>query len=151
MFLMNVSSKLTICSAALIFFLAPQRTIAVTQDPPSKVEFAFKQQFPSINEVKWAKSDNTFVAEFKDKHTQVKASFDSSGNFVESEQEIDIAELPQKVVLYILTQDETAKIFKAYKIERAGGTQKVLYDVVARIHYKKSKITISKDGYLTSH
>ena len=124
--------------------------MAIIQDPPSKVEIAFKQQFPSVNDVKWAKNDNTFIAAFMDKDALVKVSFDPTGKFVESQKEIPVDQLPQRVLAYIMTQDETAKIIKIYKIEK-NSQPKELYDVVAKIHNKRSLITISKDGYLTSH
>jgi hypothetical protein len=141
--------KTPIFVAVLVLFLSTEKTSAISFDPPSKVETAFREQFPSINEVKWAKSDNTFVAEFKDNNYPVRVSYDTLGNFMESEKEIAIEDLPAKVLLYINTQDETAKILKAYRIEKKGQRAE-LYDVVAKIHYKKSRITVSKDGYLTS-
>lgn len=147
---MKPPTKLVVCKAILIAFFLVQKADAASMDPPpTKVETAFKEQFPSINDVKWAKGDNTFIAEFKENNSLMRVSFDTSGNVLESETEIDVKDLPEKVVLYVTTQDETAKILKAYKIVKTD-RHKVLYDVVAKIHYKKTKITISSDGYLTS-
>lgn len=147
---MKAPTKLVAFKAVLIIFLLMQKADAAMMDPPpSKIETAFKEQYPSIHDVKWAKSDNTYIAQFKENASFVKVSFDTSGNVLESETEIPVEELPQKVVLYITTQDETAKIIKAYKIEKKD-RHKVVYDVVAKIHSKKTKITISSDGYLTS-
>jgi hypothetical protein len=123
---------------------------AISFGPPSKVEDAFKLEFPTVEDVKWESSDNKFIAQFKEKHSLIRVFFDSLGNLLESEQEIPVEELPEKVILYIKTQDETAKILKAYKINKKEGRTKELYDVVAKVHYKKSTFTISKDGYLTS-
>lgn len=148
---MNAIPKMAAYIALLTALFFAEKTVAIAQqDPPSKVENAFKEQFPSIQDVRWAKNDNNYIAEFKDHNIPVKVLFDSSGNFVESEKEIEVSALPEKVVQYITTQDETAKIYKAYRIEK-NGQRKELYDVVAKIHYKKSRITISRDGYLTSH
>lgn len=150
MFLKKPFSKFAICAIVWTTFTLTAIAQVMVQDPPSIVESAFKTQYPSVHSVKWAKSDASYIAEFKEKDAHVKALYDSAGNFIESEQAIEVSELPENVVLYIMTQDETAKILKAYKIVRAG-QRKELYDVVAKIHYKKSRITVSRDGYLTSH
>ena len=149
-FSMKTPTRLVVFKAVLIALLVVQKADAASFDPPpTKVETAFKEQYPSVDDVKWAKSDHTFIAQFKENNTLMKISFDTLGNVIESETEIEVADLPEKVVLYITTQDETAKIYKAYKIVKRD-RHKVMYDVVAKIHYKKTKITISNDGYLTS-
>lgn len=149
-FSMKTPTRLVVCSAVLSAFLIIQKSDAAVSDPPpTKIETAFKEQYPLVSDVKWAKSDHTFIAQFKENNSVMKVSFDTLGNMLESETEIDVKELPEKVVLYITTQDESAKIMKAYKIVKKD-RHKVLYDVVAKIHYKKTKITISNDGYLTS-
>jgi hypothetical protein len=148
-FLKNGGKSLRLSFLVALILAESVNLFAITFGPPSKVESAFKEQFPAIEAVKWETSDNNFIAKFKEKNSIVKVFFDSLGNLLESEKEIPIDELPEKVVLYLKTQDDGVKIFKAYKIEKNERHQ-VLYDVVAKVHFKKSTFTISKDGYLTS-
>jgi hypothetical protein len=148
-FLKNGGKSLRLSFLVALILAESVTSFAITFGPPSKVESAFKEQFPSIESVRWETSDNSFIAKFREKNSIVKVFFDSLGNFLESEKEIPIEDLPEKVVLYLKTQDEGAKIIKAYKIEKNSRHQ-ILYDVVARVQFKKSTFTISKDGYLTS-
>jgi hypothetical protein len=153
MFVTKTGNKLFIRLTFLVAFimLTAIEVFSLPTGPPAKVEEAFKQQFPSVSDVKWEQNERHFIANFKDQKTLMKVFFDSVGNKLESEKEIEIADLPEKVVLYLKTQDETAKIIKANRIDKTIGNRDiVLYDVVAKVHSKKSTYTISKDGYLTS-
>jgi hypothetical protein len=133
----------------LFILIGNLSAFSIQLGPPSKVEAAFKEHFPDVNNVIWEQDDRCFIANYKEKNTIARVFFDSLGNILESEKEISIKDLPEKVILYIRTQDETAKIIKAYKIEKKD--QRIeLYDVVAKIQFKRTKITISRDGYLTS-
>jgi uncharacterized membrane protein YkoI len=134
----------------LIFVLFSHLVLAgpLASSPPDSIELALKKIFPDATDLKWERKDATYVASFQAENTKMKASFDTKGNLLEKESEIEVSSLPTTVKLFIETQDEGAKILKASKIEQANSN--VVYDVTIKSDNKKTRLTISKDGFLTS-
>jgi hypothetical protein len=134
----------------LVFTLFSHLVLAgpLVSTPPDSIELALKKMFPNATDLKWENKDAAYVASFQTENTKMKASFDTQGNLLEQECEIEVSSLPSTVRLFIETQDEGAKILKASKIEQANNS--VVYDVIIKSDNKKTKLTISKDGFLTS-
>jgi uncharacterized membrane protein YkoI len=85
-----------------------------TKDLPEKVKSAFAEKFPNASKVKWEKeNDKEWEAEFKMNGKEYTANFDLEGNWMETEYEISIDDLPEAVKSCL------AKEFADYKIKEA--------------------------------
>jgi hypothetical protein len=82
---------------------------------PTAILSKFKERFPEATKVKWIKEDNqNYEAEFKMNRQDQSVVYDPDANWIESEIEIKISELP-------LSVKETLKHqFPGYKIEEAS-------------------------------
>jgi hypothetical protein len=66
-------------------------------DIPLAIKAAFKRKFPLAEKVKWESGIGQFAAEFKLEKKAIAALFDDSGNLIETEENIGMAELPLAV------------------------------------------------------
>ncbi len=87
---------------------------------PDTVKKSFAKQFPGAT-TKWEKEGNSYEATFKNKGNKMSASFNANGTMIESELEINIAELPASIKDYIKSNYSGAKIKEAAIITLATG------------------------------
>jgi hypothetical protein len=84
------------------------------KDVPENVKTAFMQKFPKATKVKWGKeNEKEWEAEFIMNGKDYSANFDNKGAWMETEYEINIAEIPVAVKATI------DKEFPGYKIEKS--------------------------------
>ena len=88
---------------------------------PAEVIAAFQKQFPNVNEVEWEKEDGNYEAEFKINNIENSALFNSKGDLIETEAEIQLSELPAGVIDYVKTNYSGKKVKEASKITDAAG------------------------------
>lgn len=80
---------------ALAFFAVPVFSQKTT---PENVRKEFAKKYPSAQAVKWDSEEaNEWEAEFKINGTEMSASFDDKGSWLETESEISEKELPVAV------------------------------------------------------
>ncbi len=94
--------------------------------PPENVQTAFTKKFNTVQKVKWTQEDNEWEAEFELNKTEMSASYDNSGNWLETETEIDKKDVPAEILKAVTQKfgdweiDELEKIekpdFKGYEI-----------------------------------
>jgi hypothetical protein len=85
---------------------------------PDGVMATFKEKFPTATKVNWEmENKGDYEAEFTFKEEEVSAHFDSQGNWIETEVEIKIDQLPYAILTAIKTDFEYFKIEEASKIE----------------------------------
>ena len=114
-------------------------------DIPKAVADAFTKFFPAATNIKWIKENaKEYEAEFKLNGKSVSANFLTDGSWVETEAEINIAELPAAVVAAVKTKHPGAAILKAFKIETAKG--RVTYETEIKTKNKKTEIILNADG-----
>lgn len=114
---------------------------------PDAIESAFEQKFPNAKKVKWEKEeDGNYEAEFILNDQEMSATFSPSATLLETETELEINELPQKVQDAFKSNYPTAKILEAAKITMADGI--VYYETEAKINGKKTDVLFSPDGQL---
>ena len=104
-----------------IIFTAIQARSLGKQEVPAAVLTAFKQKFPQAAEVEWKKEkDGNWEAEFEmgEKESEMSATFDPSGKWLETETEISIADLPVAVKAAV----QGKKVKEASKIMRTDGS-----------------------------
>lgn len=115
--------------AALAFSL-----FACAQTPPKSVTDNFSSKFSGATKVKWDQEEaNEWEAEFKMSGSEMSASFDNSGTWLETEKEIKEKDLPAAVTKTISEKyagydvDEVAEIqkpgFSGYEIGLEKGEE----------------------------
>ncbi len=90
--------KTLLCFSLMVLFSA----MAFGQTPDA-VKQKFDEMFPGAKSVKWPEpeAENEHDAEFRWKKTNMVAQFDSEGNWLETETEMDADEMPAAVLLAI--------------------------------------------------
>lgn len=87
-------------------------------NPPEAVTAAFQQKFQGVTDVDWEKEKNgDWEAEFEQNGAEISASFSPAGQWLETENEIEVAALPAAVRTALAGK----KIKEAAKITRADG------------------------------
>ena len=95
-------------------------------DVPAAVKESFAKKYAGAKVEKWEKEGAEFEAEFDMGKVETSASFDASGNFLQQEVEIKVAELPKAVSEYVTKNLAGKKIKEASKITDVKGT--VMYE-----------------------
>ena len=80
---------------------------------PAALTGSFKDKFPSATAAKWEKEGDEYEVTFKLKKEGFAAKFDATGKWLETEQQIKVAELPMPI------QNNIKKEFPGFKIEEA--------------------------------
>ena len=104
----------------LSLFILVSCAAALAANPPDAVVAAFRQKFPNAIDVDWEQEKNgdwEAAFELPDAH-EMSASFSAAGNWLETETEIAISELPAPV----RTALEGKKVKEASRIEKADGS-----------------------------
>jgi len=118
-------------------------------DVPQVVTDAFAKKFPSATNIKWGKENaKEYEAEFKLNGKSVSANFLIDGSWLETESEIDIAELPAAVAAAVKTKHPGAAVLKVYKIETAKG--RVTYETEIKTGNKKTEMILNADGLVAN-
>jgi len=86
---------------------------------PDGVMATFKEKFPTATKVNWKMENKTgYEAEFTFKEEEeVSANFDSQGNWIATEVEIKIDQLPYAILTALKKEFEYFKLEEASKIE----------------------------------
>ncbi|HWW37784.1 hypothetical protein [Pedobacter sp.] len=88
---------------------------------PSAVKAAFEKKHPEIKTVTWEKEKGDYEAAFTVNGKKNSENYSLKGMLVESETEINPAELPKEASAHIISQFKNAKIKEAAKITNAKG------------------------------
>jgi hypothetical protein len=126
------------------------------KNAPENVKKEFAKRYPAAQSVKWASEEaNEWEAEFKINGTEMSASFDDKGAWLETETEISVKDLPASVTNTIAKNftgykageasvNETPKL-KGYEVELTNGetSLEVIFDnsgkVIKNTEIKKGK------------
>lgn len=92
------------------------------KDLPEGLVTSFQKQYPSASHVKWEKEGANFEAEFDLNKVEQSVVFDTKGNMLEMEKEIQVSELPKGVAEYVTKMYKGAKIKEAAMITSSDGT-----------------------------
>jgi len=114
---------------------------------PADVSSAFKAKFPKAEKVKWEmENGKDYEAAFKINDAEQSAVFDAGGNWMETETEIKVSELPQAVSQSVAKQFSGYKINEAEKVEKKDGN---LYEVELSKGKEILEVTLSPTGEVT--
>ena len=83
------------------------------QDVPSAVKTAFIKSFPGVTVKKWDKEDGNYEANFTNDGKNMSATFDEKGNWMETETDIKVSELPVAITDYVQANYKGATIKEA--------------------------------------
>lgn len=108
--------------------------ISQNQVPESVVK-AFQIKYPTAKKTEWEKEDNDYEVEFYVGKEELTTKFDKSGNWIETEKEIKIAQLPQSITQTI------KKEFSNFKVKEAAQIENVSKGKLFEISLKNSKET----------
>jgi Putative beta-lactamase-inhibitor-like, PepSY-like len=88
-------------------------TTVIAAVPPA-VATAFAKKFPEATDVKWQKEANgSYEAHFSINNKDISATFSKNGNWLETETDIDIAEVPAAVMTAFRKKTTKKRIPKA--------------------------------------
>jgi len=106
-------------------------------DIPAAVKQAFQNKYPGKAVIKWEKSGKNLEAEFKVDGTKYEAGFDYQGNWIETEYEVKMKDIPQPVKdAWKKTDYTTWKILSTKHVETPNQPNLYQYEV------KKGKQTV---------
>jgi hypothetical protein len=136
---------LLICMAFVVCTNAQKAKV----ETPAAAKAAFAAKYPTAQKVKWSvEKPGEFEAEFTLNKVESSVLFDAAGKFIESETEINEAELSQAVKATI------AKDFAGYKldeIEKATDAKGITtYEMEAAKGKDKFEISFDTNGKLLS-
>ncbi len=139
---------LLLCAATMSNFAFAQDKKISNDQVPGAVSSAFKAKFPTVADAKWEMEGTNYEACFKQNGSEVSANFDKDGNWLETETEIKVSELPPAV------QTTIHKEFADYKVKEASKVQSAKNGSCYEAEISKDKETldvmINSDGKLLS-
>ena len=114
---------------------------------PAAAKTGFAAKFPSAKKAKWSvEKPGEFEAEFKLNGEEASALFDSNGNLLETEVEIEESELPQAVKATIAKDFAGFELDEIEKATDAKGI--VFYEMEAEKGKEEFEISFDANGKL---
>lgn len=114
---------------------------------PDAAKKTFKNKFPSATNVKWGKENaHEYEAEFKLGGKNISANFSENGQWLETETQLDLNALPQKVRDAFNSRYSNANVKEAARIESSN---KVIYEVEFKQGTKTIEIKYTEQGVET--
>lgn len=90
---------------------------------PSEVKAKFNALHPDVTNTKWNKEKDNYEASFRSaKEGESSVLLDPRGNVLETEVQVEVAQLPKAITDYVFKQYNGEKITEAMKVKDAQGT-----------------------------
>ncbi len=107
---------------AAILIIAGNTSAQKKMDAPEAVKAAFKMAYPGASKVEWEMEDGMYEAEWEENKIETSVLYKADGTLMQTETEINVAQLPQAIKDYVSTNLKGQKIKEAAKILDADGT-----------------------------
>ncbi len=129
----------------MILSIAFISSCAFAATPPAAVTKAFAKKFPTATKISWGvEGPKEWEAEFTFDGNKISANFSEDGNWVETEREIKVADLPKSVLTAVKSKFYDWKIAEADKTESSKhGT---FYEVDLKKGMKHKSLAFKEDG-----
>jgi uncharacterized membrane protein YkoI len=111
---------------------------------PANIKQAFAKKFPAATDVKYELEPREYEVSFKDKDSEMSASFDPSGNWLETETGIKPGELPKEVAASVTKNFPGFKISTVSKTETSAG--ELFYETDLKKEKEKYEVQFSPKG-----
>jgi len=119
--------------------------IVFAAKPPENVQKAFEGKFPDATDVKWGKENSKeWEANFTENGVKMSANFKTTGEWVETERQIDVSELPEAVTSEIKKLHPKGEIKAAYRIDSASDGIK--YEADVKTGKRTVEVLLKEDG-----
>lgn len=132
----------------VLAFIASTTAIAqkISSDKvPSEVREAFKKKFALVTSAKWEKESETeFEVSFKENKEEYSAKFDKTGKWLETEREMESAQLPASVQATLKAEFAGFQIKEAEEVE-ASDLGKI-YEVALKNKSESYEVKFSLEG-----
>lgn len=108
---------------SIVFAIFSFSACGQKENVPVKVKTAFEQKFPNATKVKWEKENDTeWEAEFRMNNNEYSANFDNKGNWLETEYEVEMKDIPEAVKSTLDNEFASYEIEESEVSENAEGT-----------------------------
>lgn len=130
--------KITVIALSLWMtsFMACETKLEV----PQKVMTAFENKFSDVKKIEWEQEgESEWEAEFKINGTEYSAKFNTNGDWLETESELKVKELPEMIRNAILFN------YKGFEIEEVENISTPEYENHYEIEIKKDEVELIVD------
>jgi hypothetical protein len=139
--------KTTILSLAAILLISFSACGQSGKDVPAPVKSAFTQKFSGATNVKWGReSDKEWEAEFQMGGKKYSANFDNAGNWMETEYQVTVSELPAAVKATLDKESAGSKIKLSEVTETKDGKA---FEFVLNKGENETELVIDNSGKVT--
>jgi len=150
MFPWSITKKGNIMKKLLLVMVIVVYSVSINAQEikvPVKVKDTFTKIYPKATNVKWEKeSKNEYEVNFKNGNDEISVVLDKEGNLRETETEIEINNLPEKVLQYVKEKYSDHKITEAAKIVDNKG--KTTFEAQITKGKSKKDLIFTEDGQL---
>jgi uncharacterized membrane protein YkoI len=131
-------------SACLLFSLTVHSQPIPADKVPAKIKQAFSMKFLTATDVRYELELKTYEVNFKENGVVKSATFDPSGNWLETETERKESDLPKEISASV------AKNFPGFKISEASITEtsdnRIFYEMVLKKNKEGYEVQLSPKG-----
>lgn len=146
---MKKAVTLSMISLLALYLAGCKQTESLSTTVPAAVSAAFAAKFPKAKSVEWGKEgEKEYEAEFKLSGKEMSANFSETGEWMETEAEINPQDLPAAV------SESIALNFAGYDVEEVEVVEKpegaTVYEVEMEKGEKSIEVVFSENGQVLS-
>ncbi len=138
--------KLTLLSISFVFAISAYSQKLSKENVPATVKSTFAAKFPKATAESWEIDFENYEVEFKLDKTEMGATFDKDGVWMETETPIKSSALPKLVKEAIKKEFGELTELKLTDCEKVESKEKVTYELVVAKGENKYELVISESG-----
>ncbi|MBS1647967.1 MAG: PepSY-like domain-containing protein [Bacteroidetes bacterium] len=134
----------TVLCVACVSYASAQKITA--EKVPAAINTNFKKQFSKAEKVQWELDEKNYEVNFHQDKKELSAKYSADAEWLETEEEISMNEVPAAVKQALEKEFGTAKIDEAEKVSRPNHVE--LYEFEIKSNKQKIEAQFSTDGKL---